>query len=410
MIAGGPGRIAVEGVSKRYHLSGTRGLLRSLVFPPREEDPDCLWALRDVTFAVQPGEAFAVVGHNGAGKSTLLKLLAGIMQPTRGRIDIQGRLGCLIEVGAGFHPELTGRENVFLNGAILGMKRREIARRLDSIVAYAELEQFLDVPVKRYSSGMFMRLGFSVAVHAQPEVLLVDEVLAVGDQAFQLRCLNTIADLRRQGTAVVLVSHSFFTVLGVCSRAMWLDHGRMRLTGPADEVVRAYERSVQGMEAGESSFEGTAQARFLEAEVEGGGRVACGEALRVRLVVEAADTLPAPVLGFGIVRSDGTTCGASNTRVQGERSPDLLGRHELRLELPDLRLLPGAYRLLLELADSHQTTSFARCALPFHVDSDVPNLEPQNYGVYLPPHRWWVDGEAVRTPRPVEGPCAAERR
>lgn len=397
-IEGGGGHLRAEGLGKRYHLSGTRGLLRSLLLPRRPETGDALWALRDLSFSVESGEAFGIIGHNGAGKSTTLKLLAGIMPPTEGRLEIRGRLACLIEVGAGFHPDLTGRENVYLNGAILGLSRAEIRRRLDSIVAYADLERFLDVPVKRYSSGMFMRLGFSVAVHARPEVLLVDEVLAVGDHAFQQRCLQTIARLRSQGTAVVLVSHNFFTVLGVCDRALWLEKGRVRASGTAEEVVKRYEEQVQGLAAGQGAeFQEGEVARFLGGEVGNLQPLPTGDSLSVALEVEVRGPIT-PTLGFGVVRSDGLPCGASNTRIQRVAVPPLAGRHRLELELPALRLVPGAYRLLVELADAHQTSLLARCALPFQVSSEVPNLEPQFYGVFLPDHRWWVDGQPLGPP------------
>jgi ABC-type polysaccharide/polyol phosphate transport system ATPase subunit len=398
-LKGGSGSVSVEGVSKRYHLSGTRGLLRSLFFPGRDGGADDLWALQDISFFVQPGEAFGIIGHNGAGKSTMLKLLAGIMPVTRGRIDLQGRLACLIEVGAGFHPELTGRENAFLNGVILGMTRREVQQRLDSIVAFAELERFMDVPVKRYSSGMYMRLGFSVAVHAQPEVLLVDEVLAVGDQAFQHRCIETIGRLRREGTAVVLVSHSFFTVLGTCSRAMWLDHGRVRSVGPAEDVVKEYERQVQGLEVGQDvQLEDGEMARFRDAEFRSPQALPVGGTLSVAVDVELKDSMH-PILGFGLVRSDGTACGASNTRIQQVLVPEISGRHRVELEIPDLRLVPGAYRLLLEVTDANQTMTLARCGLPFQMTSPIPNLDPACYGAFLPEHRWKVDGNLVEEPR-----------
>ena len=393
--------MAVEGVSKRYHLSGTRGLLRSLLFPHRDGGKDDLWALRDVSFAVEPGEAFGIIGHNGAGKSTMLKLLAGIMQPTRGRLDRQGRLACLIEVGAGFHPDLTGLENVYLNGVILGMTRREIKARLDSIVAFADLERFMDVQVKRYSSGMFMRLGFSVAVHAHPEVLLIDEVLAVGDQAFQHRCIQTIRDLQAQGTAVVLVSHSFFTVLGTCSRALWLDHGVARALGPAEDVVREYERQVQAGEGGAGvHFEQGELARFSGAEVRSPLPLTSGGTLSVATDLELASSLR-PILGFGLVRNDGTPCAASNTRILGVLAPRLGGRHRIELDLPDLRLVPGSYRLTVEANDENHAMTLARCSFSFEVTSHLVNLDPQCYGVFLPDHRWAVDGVPVQDPLPT---------
>jgi homopolymeric O-antigen transport system ATP-binding protein len=203
------------------------------------------WAVEDVSFDVRKGEAFGIIGRNGAGKSTILKLLSGIMQPTRGTITVNGRLSALIEVSAGFHPDLTGRENIFLNGAILGMNKREIARRFDEIVEFSGLDQFIDTPVKRYSSGMFARLGFSVAAHVDPDVLIVDEVLSVGDFVFQQKCIERMNQVIRSGTTVIFVSHNLQAVAGLCARSLLLDHGRVAAAGPSDEVIRSYLASVE---------------------------------------------------------------------------------------------------------------------------------------------------------------------
>ena len=201
---------------------------------------DRIWALKDVTFEVQRGEVIGVVGRNGAGKSTLLKMLSRITQPTTGRVELFGRVASLLEVGTGFHPELTGRENIYLNGAILGMKKKEIERKFDQIVAFAELEQFLDTPVKRYSSGMYMRLAFAVASHLEPEILLVDEVLAVGDAAFQKKCLGKMGAVAKEGRTVVFVSHNMVAVRSLCGRALWLDNGQVVDAGETGTVVQNY--------------------------------------------------------------------------------------------------------------------------------------------------------------------------
>ena len=203
------------------------------------------WAVRDVSFEVKRGEAFGVIGSNGAGKSTMLKLLSGIMEPTRGTLAVRGRLSALIEVGAGFHPDLTGRENVFLNGTIYGMTRREIAARFDEIVAFSGLDEFIDTPVKRYSSGMFARLGFSVAAHVNPDILIVDEVLSVGDYVFQQKCVERMTDVLRSGATVVFVSHNLQAVGGLCGRALLMDRGQAVAIGPTDEVIRTYLSRVE---------------------------------------------------------------------------------------------------------------------------------------------------------------------
>lgn len=240
--------IEVHGVGKRFVLHHERPRTFQEIwlsfFQPNNGRREEFWALRDVSFAVSPGESLGIVGTNGSGKSTLLKLIAGILQPTLGMIRTRGRVLALLELGAGFHPELTGRENVFLNGSFLGLSRREIARRFDDIVAFAELEKFIDVPFKHYSSGMQMRLGFSVAVQVEPDVLLVDEVLAVGDERFQAKCLAQVTQLRRSGTTLVVVTQSHETVARHCERALLLERGRVAAYGDAGQVAETYAGAV----------------------------------------------------------------------------------------------------------------------------------------------------------------------
>jgi ABC-type polysaccharide/polyol phosphate transport system ATPase subunit len=251
----GDSSIVVEGVGKRFELHQARvGSFRELlarrragaVRPEKE-----FWALENIGFTVEPGHPLAIIGHNGSGKSTLLKLLTGILKPTRGKIDVHGRIGALIEVGAGFHPDLTGRENVYLNGSILGATRKEIDRHFDHIVAFAGLEKFIDTPVKRYSSGMHMRLGFSIAAHLEPEILLIDEVLAVGDAQFQTRCIGHLKRFVAQGGSVVFVSHAMGQVEALCDRVLWLDHGKALGFGEAAPLIEQYEALVADREDGE---------------------------------------------------------------------------------------------------------------------------------------------------------------
>jgi len=250
--------ITIAGVSKRYAIgrslrtSNFRESLVSMVGAPfrrlkrlggaASPDTTDFWALNDVSFTVGVGDVISIVGPNGAGKSTLLKILSRITPPTKGYIDLDGRVSSLLEVGTGFHPELTGRENVFLNGAILGMLREEIRRKFDAIVAFAELEQFIDTPVKHYSSGMYVRLAFSVAAHLEPEILIIDEVLSVGDLHFRNRCLGRMRDMRDEGRTVLFVSHDLTSVRQLCNRAILLTSGRVGLEGTPDEVTRKYEQ------------------------------------------------------------------------------------------------------------------------------------------------------------------------
>jgi lipopolysaccharide transport system ATP-binding protein len=245
--------IRVEKIGKRYRVGEAAGgmlrdriagALRNPVGALRRKRRETFWALKDISFEVQEGEVLGLIGRNGAGKSTLLKVLARITKPTVGHAEIHGRVGSLLEVGTGFHPELTGRENCFLNGAILGMGRREIARKFDEIVAFAEVEKFIDTPVKHYSSGMYIRLAFAVAAHLETEILFVDEVLSVGDVSFQKKCLGKMGDVARQGRTVVFVSHQMAAVRRLCQRALWVEAGSVRLDASAHEAVSTYEAAM----------------------------------------------------------------------------------------------------------------------------------------------------------------------
>jgi lipopolysaccharide transport system ATP-binding protein len=247
--------LKIDHVSKRYRIrqesddaAGGHALRRKLrSLRPRVQD---FWAVRDVSFEVERGEAVGIIGHNGAGKSTILKLLSNITTPTSGEITINGRLSALLEVGSGFHPELTGRENIYLSGSVLGMRRREIAAKLDKIVDFAGVRQFIDTPVKRYSSGMYVRLGFSIAAHLDPTILLLDEVLAVGDAGFQAKCLERIDDLRRAGTTIVFISHDLNAVERLCGRVLLMQRGELVASGPPHEVIAKYKQSSAAGDAG----------------------------------------------------------------------------------------------------------------------------------------------------------------
>src|SRR5436309_10549054 len=239
------GRIRALGVSRVFTLNVVkeRSLKETILrrrLPPKRE----LWALRDLSFEIEPGQTFGIVGQNGSGKSTLLKLIAGVFSPSSGTIDVGGRVGSLIEIGAGFHPEFTGVENVYLSAAIHGLSRKYVAEHIDEIIGFAELEEFADVPVKTYSTGMYMRLGFSVAMNVLPDILLLDEVLAVGDETFQHKCFGKIWDYKRGGGTMVFVSHSPGAVEQLCDRAILLEHGRVVERGSAEDVVRAYHRRL----------------------------------------------------------------------------------------------------------------------------------------------------------------------
>jgi lipopolysaccharide transport system ATP-binding protein len=311
------------------------------------------WALRDVSFNVEPGQVVGIIGRNGAGKSTLLKILTGITEPTSGRVKLRGRVGSLLEVGTGFHPELTGRENVFLNGAILGMSREEIRRKFDEIVAFAEIDRFLDTPVKRYSSGMYVRLGFSVAAHLNPEILLVDEVLAVGDAAFQKKCLGKMDEVSHTGRTILFVSHNMAAVKSLCTRGVLLDAGRVICEGNVDQIVDAYlmagtDMATTGIIPDSAPRMGTGTAkcrsvRLSDASGRAVSEVYLGQPLSVTLECEVHEDIDDAVFELSISAADGTHV-VQCTTMDGKQDPLIVakGRHTLRVRIP-VTLLPRQY-------------------------------------------------------------------
>jgi len=376
-----PPVIRVEGLGKRYTL-GARGeapttLRQGLghmarrgvaALMGRGRPAEQIWALRDATFDVDQGEVVGIVGRNGAGKSTLLKLLARITPPTAGHAVLKGRLGSLLEVGTGFHAELTGRENVFLSGAILGMRRHEILSRFDEITAFAEIDAFLDTPVKRYSSGMYLRLAFAVAAYLPTDILLVDEVLAVGDWAFQKKCLGAMKDTVRGGRTVLFVSHNMTAVNALCSRAILVDNGRVTRAGPTDEVSSAYINSqpgaadpsrTHGVSINRQVIDRGAREEFRYTDVEvwnstrPGEAPASGDGLRIRLTYASAAGVLAPA--FTVVVKD--VFGArlfdfSSTPVSGFEIPSLARAGCAELDLPSLPLGAGRYYIDIGLVRS----------------------------------------------------------
>jgi lipopolysaccharide transport system ATP-binding protein len=316
-------------------------------------------ALDGVSFDIRHGEVVGLVGRNGAGKSTLLRLLSRITEPTRGRATIRGRVGSLLEVGTGFHPELTGRENIFLNGAILGMRRAEIRERFDEIVAFSEVERFLDTPVKRYSSGMYLRLAFAVAAHVDPDILLVDEVLAVGDAEFQKKCLAKMQDSSASGRTVVFVSHNMAAVENLCTRALWIDDGRLRQDGPVSEVIDNYLSSYASSVGSGSDLsaiedrQGGGEVRFSDIQIfdgsgDAGGVVRSGESMKIRLGYEVRETVLEPHFGIDFFTGLGTLIAGPSTWASGCPIPRLEpGKGSVELEIDMLNLLPGRYYLSL---------------------------------------------------------------
>jgi lipopolysaccharide transport system ATP-binding protein len=357
--------IEVRNLSKQYRL-GTIGATslreefnrwcdrlrrREAAIDQRE-----FWALRDVSFEVFPGEVVGIIGRNGAGKSTLLKILSRITEPTGGEALLRGRVASLLEIGTGFHPELTGRENIFLNGAILGMTRAEVRRKLDEIVSFAEIEKFIDTPVKRYSSGMHVRLGFAVAAHLEPEILIVDEVLSVGDYAFQRKCLGKMEEVARgDGRTVLFVSHNLGSVTGLCGRAVWLAQGRVQAVGTADEVVAEYVRSQTEPTRSDYDFRawGGSERRSGRLMITGlrvndGAAVMHGEPFSARLFFQTRGSVEGASFALGFSTVEGTMLATYDSDLGGQRRSYPAG-HEGMIEvtLPELPLGPGRYALNL---------------------------------------------------------------
>lgn len=362
--------------------------LRALSIAPTS-DEETFWALRNLDLEVAPGEVLGIVGKNGAGKSTLLKILSRITSPTEGRVELRGRVASLLEVGTGFHPDLTGRDNIYLNGTFLGMRKREIDRKFDEIVDFAEVERFIDTPVKRYSSGMYVRLAFAVAAHLEPEILLVDEVLAVGDANFQRKCLGKLDDIAHRGRTVLFVSHNLAAVQRLCRRAILLQDGRIANQGPVGDIVKTYLRtsaesaSVARFRA--DTRRGTGWARIVEAMlVDDEGRAvgsrACDQDLHLVIDVETADhagphTLRGLVLELMFLSEEGQPVTSVMNVDDGAAEFPSVDRCRVRVRIPSPTFMPGRYRLRLFLG------------IPFlqHVDDidDALNFE------ILPPEMPW---------------------
>jgi lipopolysaccharide transport system ATP-binding protein len=327
---------------------------------------EAFWALRDVSFTVDQGETVGLIGPNGAGKSTALKLVSRIIEPTTGKIEVSGRVGALLELGAGFHPDLSGRENIYLNGSILGLSRSEIQRKLDDIIAFAELDRFIDMPVRHYSSGMHVRLGFAVAVHTKPEILLVDEVLSVGDASFQKKCLDKIDQLRRQSVTILFVSHSASMVRNLCARAIWLDEGRIVVDGSTESVVARYldhSRSEEGQSNFCTKDEGRwgsgqvliTNVRLLDRESQEKQHFHSEEPLIIEMHYWTEERVEQPVFGVAIHRSDGTHITGPNTQLAGQEIPWIEGEGVVKYIIPSLPLLEGSYLVSVAARNQEDT-------------------------------------------------------
>jgi ABC-type polysaccharide/polyol phosphate transport system ATPase subunit len=409
--------ILLENVSKDYRLWGRSSQFATLKSALLKRElklaPDAaVAALKDVSFAVDRGEAFGVIGRNGSGKSTLLKLVSGILKPSRGRVAVAGRIAALIELGAGFHPEITGRENIYINGIMLGLTRREIDQRFDRIVEFSGIADFLDQPVKTYSSGMYVRLGFAVAVHVDPDVLLIDEVLAVGDEEFSARCIAKIQEMKYRGVTLLFVTHQLDQVRNLCDRALWLDHGLVEAIGDPHRVVDAYLQEVSGTPApapadAEPSAPPPAEEKKSDDEErwgsgeivikrvsltdhEGRELVALGAGTPVVIDCDIEVRVPQDdfVFGLGIYHADGTCVYGTNTDVEGYAAERIEGTSRVRFIVKSLDLVAGTYRVDVAVHTRNgRAFDYRRNAMRVVVGSRVHDI-----GVYRPRHEWRFEG------------------
>lgn len=402
--------ISVEGLSKRYLLGAAekagsfREAVGNMVTAPWRKlrriaaggGSEEFWALKDVSFEVKRGEVVGVIGRNGAGKSTLLKVLSRITPPTAGRIRLKGRVASLLEVGTGFHPELTGRENIYLNGAILGMSTAEIRRKFDEIVAFSEVERFLDTPVKRYSSGMYVRLAFAVAAHLEPEILIVDEVLAVGDAAFQKKCLGKMKEVSTgEGRTVLFVSHNMAAVRGLCTHGVLLRDGSVEDDGDISDVLRTYlsgvEASVQADLLQRTDRRGRGRVRLARCEIMGDGDVPhCGGRLTIEFTLSKAANVG---IVFSIYDETGqAVCHFSSKDSEDAGSDGYRAATTYRCQLDELLLLPGRYRINVAIHDGHDLEDHLEGAAVFHVEGGIVRgvrvKERTGWGSVIIPHRW----------------------
>ena len=322
------------------------------------------WALNDISFEVRPGEVVGIIGRNGAGKSTLLKVLSRITKPTKGRIELDGRVGSLLEVGTGFHPELTGRENIYLNGSILGMSRWDINRRFDEIVAFAEVDEFLDTPVKRYSSGMYVRLAFAVAAHLEPEILIIDEVLAVGDIQFQKKCLGKLKSMNSEGRSILFVSHNMSAVLNLCTRAVWIHLGRVNLDGDPLTISRRYQeasseaaKSIYDLRECPSRTPGSSPIIQRIAFFDDSGHpldcLCCGDNVVIRIHLSFPTPVREPQIGIAFDNMLGESIASVATYLSNTPLPDVASDAIVECRIDCIPLIPGDYYLSLSAGHSH---------------------------------------------------------
>lgn len=403
--------IKVENLSKQYQINGAQRRHDTLrdqlvdsvktVFSRTgrsRQKMKSFWALNDISLEIEQGQIVGIIGHNGAGKSTLLKILSQITTPTRGRAEIFGRVGSLLEVGTGFHPELTGRENIFLNGAIIGMTRAEINRHFDEIVDFAEVEEFIDMPVKRYSSGMYVRLAFAVSAHLKPDILMIDEVLSVGDLQFQRKCMAYAEELRKSNSTILFVSHNMFAVKSMCNRVIFLSDGRIRFDGAPADAIQLYEGENKTSALpwaqhaiGADPSQWDVYVDDVETFDENGQQLSLfnyGERMRVRLRFNVRRTVINPNFLITFIRSDEVACCNYNTVMDGFSVPVLETDGTIELLTPPLNLVSESYKICVLIRDAKFEQLYsAQIGKTFHVRHDFLNT---HFGVFHEQGEWSI--------------------
>jgi ABC-2 type transport system ATP-binding protein/lipopolysaccharide transport system ATP-binding protein len=372
--AAGEPAIVVENVSKRFvlHRDQPTNLKERFVRRSKSGRTEDFWALRDISLTIPRGTTYGLIGHNGSGKSTLLKLIAGIHRPTSGSITAHGRVSAMLELGAGFHPELSGRDNVYLNGSILGLSRRQISAAMDEIIDFSGIGEFIDVPVKVYSSGMYVRLGFSIAANLDPELLIIDEIVAVGDEEFQRRCFDRLYELRRKGTTIVFVSHSLALIQTLCDRVAWIEHGHLRAEGPAFEVVDKYVQEVNAAESDRLAQGGgheddrhrgsgelvIKKVEFLDADGVPRPVAVAGRPLTIRMHYEARQPVTEPVFGLAFHHESGVHVSGPNSQAGGTIAGTVDGPGYADYHFEHLPLNAGMFVVTAGIVDASQTHVF----------------------------------------------------
>lgn len=415
-MAGPEPAIVVDGVTKRFHLrTESPSSLKEAITSRRRSKRKEFLALKDINLEIPSGSMYGLVGHNGSGKSTLLRCIAGIYRPTSGSVRTTGRISALLELGSGFHPDLTGRENIYLNAAIIGLSKEEVDARFDEIVDFSGIARFIDMPIKHYSSGMYVRLGFAVAVHVDPEILIIDEVITVGDEEFQRRCFDYLYDLRRKGVTIVVVSHSLAIVQTMCDKAAWLDHGELQIAGDSIDVVDAYLKHVNEQERLERQDGRAALAdHFGTGEIvvdsvsffdtEGPISTATsGADLGVRIKWSASTPIEEPVFALSLRHENGTVVSSSTTGVAEVSTGTCAGSGQVDYLIRNLPVMPGSYEIFTSILDRYSQHAY------FHQDGGIhlsvrAGRDPVVPGLVDLRGTWSVGGPVPDDPQPQEAP------